>query len=208
MSPYIANDVNSKREEIFEKIKKAFEDNLGKKEDKLVSIFGLNLSNLDFPDAMDKANAERAAQAILKDKAIAEQEKVKAEIETAKLDIIKKEVADYTQELLSKHIGDCTCVPCSCTKCRAESMLEIDTIRGLGKHSSYKIDSAFSGGASIDEAIHRLENYQPTYDPNSKWPRSDWEQHVPRWIEEGKRAHAWLVAYRDEHFVKVDHEQR
>lgn len=117
-------------------------------------------------------------------------------------------VADYTQELLSKHIGDCTCVPCSCTKCRAESMLEIDTIRGLGKHSSYKIDSAFSGGASIDEAIRRLENYQPTYDPNSKWPRSDWEQHVPRWIEEGKRAHAWLVAYRDEHFVKVDHEQR
>lgn len=92
VSPYIANDVNSKREEIFEKIKKAFEENLGKKEDKLVSVYGLNLSNLDFPDAMDKANAERAAQAILKDKAIAEQEKVKAEIETAKLDIIKKEV--------------------------------------------------------------------------------------------------------------------
>jgi hypothetical protein len=117
-------------------------------------------------------------------------------------------VADYTQELLSKHIGDCTCVPCSCTKCRAESLLEIDTIRGLGKHSSYKIDSAFSGGVSIDEAVRRLENYQPTYDPNSKWPRSDWEQHVPRWIEEGKRARAWLVAYRDEHFTKVNYEQR
>lgn len=117
-------------------------------------------------------------------------------------------VADYEQELLSKHVGDCTCVPCSCTKCRAESMLEIDTIRGLGKHSSYKIDSAFSGGASIDEAIRKLENYRPTYDPSSTWPKSEWEQHVPRWIEEGKRAHAWLLQYRDEHFAKVNHEQR
>lgn len=92
VSPYIANDVNSKREEIFGKIKKSFEDNLKAAKTRLVTIYNLNLSNLDFPDAMDKANAERAAQAIMKDKAIAEQEKVKAEIETAKLDIIKKEV--------------------------------------------------------------------------------------------------------------------
>jgi len=116
--------------------------------------------------------------------------------------------ADFAQELMGKHIGDCTCVPCSCTKCRAESMLGIDTIKGLGKHTAYKIDAAFKGDVTIDEAIRRLEDYQPTYDPNSKWPRSDWEQHVPRWIEESKRAHAWLVAYRDEHFVEVEHEQR
>lgn len=92
VSPYIANDVNSKREEIFDKIKKAFEENLKKQEQKLVVIYNLNLSNLDFPEAMDKANAERAAQAILKDKAIAEREKVQAEIETAKLDVIKRGV--------------------------------------------------------------------------------------------------------------------
>ena len=91
VSPYIANDVNGKREEIFDKIKKAFDENLSKRE-KLVVIYGLNLSNLDFPEAMDKANAERAAQAILKDKAIAEMEKVKAEIETAKLSVAKAEV--------------------------------------------------------------------------------------------------------------------
>lgn len=92
VSPYIANDINAKREEIFDKIKKAFEDNLKKQEPKLVTIYQLNLSNLDFPDAMDQANTQRAVQAILKDKAIAEQEKVKAEIETAKLDIIKQDV--------------------------------------------------------------------------------------------------------------------
>jgi regulator of protease activity HflC (stomatin/prohibitin superfamily) len=92
VSPYIANDVNGKREEIFDKIKKLFEESLKKQDPRLVVVYALNLSNLDFPDAMDKANTERAAQAILKDKAIAEREKVQAEIETAKLDIVKKEV--------------------------------------------------------------------------------------------------------------------
>lgn len=92
VSPYIANDVNANREKMFEEVKKAFAENLKKQQPQLVTIYSLNLSNLDFPDAMDKANAERAAQAILKDKAIAEREKVQAEIETAKLDIVKKEV--------------------------------------------------------------------------------------------------------------------
>ncbi len=92
VSPYIANDINVKREEIFAKIKKSFEENLGKQNPKLVMIYSLNLSNMDFPDAMDKANTERAVQAILKDKAIAEREKVQAEIETAKLDIVKQDV--------------------------------------------------------------------------------------------------------------------
>lgn len=92
VSPYIANDVNAKREEIFEKIKKAFDDNLKKQNPKLVTIYNLNLSNLDFPDAMDKANTERAVQAILKDKSLAEQEKIKVEIETAKLEVAKAEV--------------------------------------------------------------------------------------------------------------------
>jgi len=92
VSPYIANDINAKREEIFEKVKKAFEENLKKQKPQLVTIYTLNLSNLDFPDAMDKANTERAVQAILKDKAIAEREKVQAEIETAKLDVVKRGV--------------------------------------------------------------------------------------------------------------------
>jgi regulator of protease activity HflC (stomatin/prohibitin superfamily) len=92
VSPYIANDVNGKREEIFDKMKLAFDENLKKQKPLLVTIYSLNLSNLDFPEAMDQANEGRAAQAILKDKAIAEREKVEAEIETAKLDIVKREV--------------------------------------------------------------------------------------------------------------------
>lgn len=92
VSPYIANDVNEKREEIFEKVKKAFDENLKKQQQKLVTIYTMNLSNLDFPDAMDAANAARAVQAIEKDKAIAARAKVEAEIETAKLEVTKREV--------------------------------------------------------------------------------------------------------------------
>jgi len=82
VSPFIANDINTKREEIFVKIKERFNEIIGKQNPKLIMIFDLNLSNLDFPDAMVKANTERAVQAILKDKAIAERERVTAEIET------------------------------------------------------------------------------------------------------------------------------
>ncbi len=92
VSPYIANDVNEKREEIFDKVKKSFEENLKKQQQKLVTIYTMNLSNLDFPDAMDAANAARAVQAIEKDKAIAARAKVEAEIETAKLEVTKREV--------------------------------------------------------------------------------------------------------------------
>lgn len=97
VSPYIANDVNAAREELFGKVKKSFEENLAKQKEKLVTIYTLNLSNLDFPDAMDQANAARAVQAIEKDKAIAAREKVEAEIETAKLDITKQDVEAQAQ---------------------------------------------------------------------------------------------------------------
>jgi len=92
VSAYIANDVNAKRDEIFGKIKATFDEYLKKQNPLFVTVYSLNLSNLDFPEAMDKANAERAAQAILRDKAIAEQEKIKAEIETARLEVVRAEV--------------------------------------------------------------------------------------------------------------------
>lgn len=82
VSHFIANDVNSKRDEIFDKIRSSFEAKLQKGTPRLVTVYNLNLSNLDFPDAMEHANTDRAVQAILKDKAIAERERVEAEIKT------------------------------------------------------------------------------------------------------------------------------
>ena len=49
----------------------------------------------------------------------------------------------YIVELAYGHAGDCTCNAFSCGKCQAETLLGIDTIEGLGKHSAYKIDNAF-----------------------------------------------------------------
>jgi hypothetical protein len=49
----------------------------------------------------------------------------------------------YLEELQSYHVGDCTCVACSCSKCQAESLLGINTMPGIGKHSAYKINGAF-----------------------------------------------------------------
>jgi hypothetical protein len=82
VSPIRANDLNDRREELLSNIRKRFMEIMETREKKTVVVHEVNLSNLDFPDAMDAANVERAVQAILKDKAIAERERVTEEIET------------------------------------------------------------------------------------------------------------------------------
>lgn len=90
VSPYVANDINAEREAILLKVRESFLARVNAQQPQLVVVQEVNLSNLDFPDAMDVANTDRATQAILKDKAIAERERVTAEIETAKM---KEELA-------------------------------------------------------------------------------------------------------------------
>jgi regulator of protease activity HflC (stomatin/prohibitin superfamily) len=95
ISPHNANDLNNKREEVLVGIRQRFLDMLKDRDQKFVVVEELNLSNMDFPDEMDQANNERAVQSVLKDKAIAEREKVAAEIETAskKEELAQKEGA-------------------------------------------------------------------------------------------------------------------
>lgn len=111
----------------------------------------------------------------------------------------------YLDELQSNHIGDCICVPCSCSKCHVESLLHIDTIQGLGKHAAHKINEAFgkNNEKTIDEALDYLKNYDPTpLDPESEsWKKmGGYEQYMPRWKQEAKVAYEWLLSYRDKHF--------
>ncbi len=113
---------------------------------------------------------------------------------------LDESVVSYVQDLLDPHCGDCTCVAYSCSKCHAEGLLGVDTTKGLGKHPATKINAAFKEGGDIEGAIRWLSTYQPTHDPKSNWAHEEWAVHVPRWVEEGKRAHAWLVAYKAEHF--------
>lgn len=94
-SPFIANDINSNREKIFGDIKKLFESDLKAQSPAFVVVYEISLNNLDFPETLDNANVARAEQAILKDKAIAERERVDAEVMTMK-----------NREALAKAAGD------------------------------------------------------------------------------------------------------
>ncbi|MGO8995306.1 MAG: SPFH domain-containing protein [Polyangiaceae bacterium] len=93
VSPIRANDVNDRREEILASIRKRFLEIIAHREKNIATVYEVNLSNLDFPDDMDQANTDRAVQAILRDKAIAERERVTAEIQTMTMrrDLAEKE---------------------------------------------------------------------------------------------------------------------
>jgi hypothetical protein len=88
ISSYDANDINSRREELFGKIKSKLDADL-KGDPKLVTVTNFNLSNFKLPDEMANAAADRATQQVLRDKSIAEQERIKVETQTAQLAVAK-----------------------------------------------------------------------------------------------------------------------
>ena len=100
VSPYRANEINDKREEILASIQKRFVEIMTAREKQIV-VYEVNLSNLDFPDAMDAANTDRAVQSILRDKAIAERERVQAESDTMAL---RKQLAERQGEMEAARI--------------------------------------------------------------------------------------------------------
>ena len=63
--------------------------------------------------------------------------------EDHKSEEIDEKIKMYEEELQIGHMGDCVCFACSCMKCWAESLLGIDTIKGLGQHEGNKIDMCF-----------------------------------------------------------------
>jgi regulator of protease activity HflC (stomatin/prohibitin superfamily) len=100
VSPYRANELNDRREELLNAIKKRVLEGLTSRE-KWIIVHDVNLSNLDFPDAMDAANVERAVQSVLRDKAIAERERVQAEIVTTRL---RRQLAEQEGEVAATKI--------------------------------------------------------------------------------------------------------
>jgi len=119
------------------------------------------------------------------------------------LEVDSEEIQDYIKWLNTEHVGDCTCVPCSCIRCRVEDMLGINTISGLGKHSAYKVQGAFGkdGNRTIDEAIEHLEKPMDRTKPEA-WKnhtQEEFEKHVPRWEKEREIAASWLKRYKEEH---------
>lgn len=84
VSPERANDINDRREIILAQIHKSFVSGMKAQEQNFVQLQQLVLSNLGFPTEMNEANTQRAVQGVLKDKSIAERERIDAEIETMK----------------------------------------------------------------------------------------------------------------------------
>jgi SPFH domain / Band 7 family len=101
VSPIRANELNDRQAEIMAGIKKRFFELIKTRERNLVLVYEVNLKNLHFPPQMDQANLERASQAVLRDKAIAERERVTAEIETMRM---RKELSEREAESISVKI--------------------------------------------------------------------------------------------------------
>ena len=108
---YDANDLNSHREELFGRIKQKLDkDLLPDDKDKgaapaLVAISGFNLSNFKLPDEMAQAAADQATQRVLRDKSVAEQEKIKVETDTAKLQVAKAEADAQAEAAKIRVVG-------------------------------------------------------------------------------------------------------
>jgi len=96
VSPLRANELNEKQAEVAAGVKKRFGDIMATREKQLVKIYELNISHLQFPASLDTANLERAAQSLLRDKAIAERERVTAEIETTTM---KRKLSEQEAEV-------------------------------------------------------------------------------------------------------------
>jgi regulator of protease activity HflC (stomatin/prohibitin superfamily) len=106
VSPFKANDINDQRETVLQSIRERFITRMQKVGQDMVSVHDISLANLDFPEEMDRANVERAVQAVLTDKAIAERARVQAEIETAKLRIQLSEQEAEAAAVRVMRVGD------------------------------------------------------------------------------------------------------
>jgi len=106
VSPYKANDINDKRETVLQSVRTRFMARMREVGQDMVAVHDISLTNLDFPEEMDRANVQRAVQGVLKDKAIAERERVEAEIETAKVRIQLSEQEAQASAVRILRVGD------------------------------------------------------------------------------------------------------
>lgn len=116
---------------------------------------------------------------------------------------IDEDLERSVQSLREAHDGDCVCSACACLKCRTENLLAIGPISGLGKHAGRKIRDAFlvrGSNASIGDAIHELETHYPT-NTTPGWSQVNFESHIPRWLEDQRKAAEWMTKYRSAHFA-------
>jgi hypothetical protein len=101
VSPLRANELNEGQAQVTEGIRRRFLEIMRTRERLSVVIYEMNLVELTFPREMDAANLDRAVQALLRDKAIAERERVTAEIETMRM---RRELAEREAEVAAARV--------------------------------------------------------------------------------------------------------
>lgn len=90
----------------------------------------------------------------------------------------------YLEELRGSHLGDCTAFPMSCSKCHAESVLGIDTLKPYpGKSVLYALESNFWERLDEKDAEGRHKFRERSVDE------------VLDRLKDNKAAHEWLTAY-------------
>lgn len=124
----------------------------------------------------------------------------------------------YLEELeVGTHCGDCICVPCSCSRCWAESIVGIDTLPGLGKHQASGVDKAYrdqfreEGTRSIDNSIERLRNFDARKaiadwgsEVLARYTPEDIDDLVERWTREHAQGLEWLVSFKETKANTID----
>lgn len=101
VAPLKANELNDRQGEVASGVKKRFSEMMTQREKKLVVVYEVNVVNFHFPPSLDTANLERASQSLLRDKAIAERERVAAEAETMQ---VRKQLAQQEAEVATVKI--------------------------------------------------------------------------------------------------------
>lgn len=117
--------------------------------------------------------------------------------EMIKIEYDESKIKYFVDALQEMHDGDCIGQPCSCLKCHAESMLDIESMPNYPGDIGHALFSSFSSPnyvyneKTIDEAIDFLTNRKYT-NPGVE------QKYVEGWKERDKKAKEYLIYYKKE----------